>query len=134
MDHPAGALRALHAAYNASDTEAIAGRHADDAAREQIAVARRVHQARAIAEGMRRLLDALPEARWEPTDVAHAPTTPLGRSVRNGTQQSDFGPFTASDQSLRRNGVHVLHFRHVRIARSEDHWESANFGHQMQRA
>jgi steroid delta-isomerase-like uncharacterized protein len=134
MDHPADVLAALYAAYNAHDTEAIAGLYADDAIHEDIAVARPVHGARAIADGMRRLLDAFPDAQWTTTDVAHGPNTAFGRYVLTGTLQSDFGPFTASDQSLRLNGVHVLHCRHGQITRSEDHWDSATFGRQMSRA
>jgi steroid delta-isomerase-like uncharacterized protein len=124
-------LDSLYQAYNGHDPDAAAALYAADGEHEDVAHGRPRRGDQAIAEGLRRFLAAVPDARWETSDRIVAGDRAVARYVLSGTLQGDLGPFRARGQRIVLRGVQVLELRSGRIARSEDFWDGATFERQL---
>jgi steroid delta-isomerase-like uncharacterized protein len=127
----AALARRLHDAHNAHDAEAAGALYAPDGRHVEIATGGERRGPEAIAEGLRGLLEAFPDARWEQRVlIADGDRAAVGY-VLTGTLQARFGPFEPAGQALELAGVHVLATAGGAIAWCEDYWDAATFGRQM---
>jgi len=124
-------LDSLYQAYNDHDPDAAAALYAAGGEHEDVAHGRPRRGAQAIAEGLRRFLAAVPDARWETSDRIIAGDRAVARYVLSGTLQGNLGPFRARRQRIVLRGVQVLELHSGRITRSEDFWDGATFERQL---
>lgn len=89
-------LDSLYEAHNDHDPDAAAALYAAGGEHEDVAHGRPRRGARAIAEGLRRLFAAVPDARWETSDRIIAGDRAVARYVLSGTLQGNLGPFRAA--------------------------------------
>ncbi|RBY78771.1 hypothetical protein DQ238_11980 [Geodermatophilus sp. TF02-6] len=126
-----GILVTLYEAYNRHDAEAAAALYAADGTHEDVAFGRPARGREAIAEGLRRLFTAFPDASWTPAAQLEADGQAFSRYVLTGTLQRDMGPIRATGQRLELPGVHVLETDSRLITRSQDFWDSGTFQRQV---
>lgn len=124
-------LDALYQAYNQHDPGAVASLYASDGEHEDVAHGRPRRGGTAIAQGLARFLEAVPDARWDTSDRVVSGDRAFARYVLTGTLRGDLGPFRAQGQRLVVRGVQVLELRGGQIVRSEDFWDGATLEHQL---
>ncbi|UGS35924.1 ester cyclase [Capillimicrobium parvum] len=121
----------LHEAYNAHDADAAGRLYAPDGRHVEIATGGERSGPEAIADGLRGLLAAFPDARWEERMlIAEGDRAAIGY-VLTGTLTEAFGPFEPNGQRLELPGVHLVSTAGGEITRCEDYWDAASFGRQM---
>lgn len=124
--------RALYAAYNAHDLDAVRALYVDDATHTEISNGQVKRGSEAIASGLQRFFEWFPDATWI-SDGAIVDTdgdvaVPYAMTA---TLQADMGPILGLHQPVSIRGVHILRVSEGRITSSEDYWDTATFRRQI---
>jgi steroid delta-isomerase-like uncharacterized protein len=124
-------LKALVDAYNRHALSELIDLYDPEGIHEDVAGRRRKKGPVAIATGLGRFLQAVPDAHWAVDHVVGSPTGAVAAYVFQGTLRQSLGDVEPRGQVIRLDAVLLVSVRDGLITRSRDYWDSGTFARQL---